>query len=149
MIDFFQNGSQLGITISGISGGLLLFYIIIEICLLIVTGTLLWRKILIGFRVWRNINRVIPSWWKVNKISLITISKKKNNLLDWNYECYVSVSSKCVDGLWTNDFVKTNSWGKIIKSNILDNINSLDIKNEYIIKQYNRDSILEELGINN
>lgn len=149
MIDFYQNGSQLGIAINGVGGTILLFYVIIELSMFSVTRTFLWHKLLIGLRIRKQVSNSIPKWWKINKISTLTISRKKNNLLDWNYECYVEVQSKCVEGVWTNDYVKIDRWGKIIKCDLYNNIKSYDLRNEDLIKQYNRDSILEELGINN
>ena len=147
MVNFFHNESQVGFSINGVGGAILLFYIIIELSMLIITRTFLWRKLLIAFNVYRQVKSTIPRWWYISKISIITISKKKNNLLDWDYECYVSVSSNCVEGALTNDFVKTNGWGKIIKCDLFDNIKTIDSRHQDKVKQYNRDSVLEEIGI--
>jgi hypothetical protein len=38
-------------------------------------------------------------------------------------------------------------WGKIVKSDLYDNIKSYDVRSEDLIKQYNRDNALEKLGI--
>jgi hypothetical protein len=147
MIDFFHEGSQVGFAINGVGGLILLFYVIIELSLFFVTGTFLWHKLLISLRVRKQVSNSIPKWWKINKVSILTVAKKKNNLLDWNYECYVEVQSKFSEDQWTNDYVKTDRWGKIVKSDLYDNIKSYDIGNEDLIKQYNRDNTLEKLGI--
>jgi len=147
MIDFFHKGSQVGFAINGVGGAILLFYILIELSMVVVNGTFLWRRLLIAFNVHRQVKSTIPRWWKIDRISIITIVKKKNNLLSWDYECYVHVSSNYIEGVWTNDHVKTNSWGKILKCDLYDNITSYDVKNRDLIKQYNRDNTLEKLGI--
>ena len=157
MVNFFHNGSQVGFSINGVGGAILLFYIIIELCMVFVSGVFLWRKLLIAFNVYRQIKSTIPRWWYISKISIITIDKKLGkytvtnnncNFLSWNYECYVHVSPKYFDGVWTNDYVKTNRWGKIKKCDLFDNIKTIDSKNQDKVKQYNRDSVLEEIGIN-
>jgi hypothetical protein len=147
MIDFFHEGSQVGFSINGVGGLILLFYIIIELGFFIVTRTFLLHKLLISLRVRKQVSNSIPKWWKINKVSILTVAKKKNNLLDWNYECYVEVQSKFSEDQWTNDYVKTDSWGKIVKCDLYDNIKSYDVRSEDLIKQYNRDNTLEKLGI--
>ena len=147
MIDFFHAGSQVGFSINGVGGLILLFYVIIELSLFFVTGTFLWHKLLISLRVGKQVKSTIPKWWKINKVSILTVAKKKNNLLSWNYECYVEVQSKFSEGSWTNDYVKTDRWGKIVKCDLYDNIKSYDVRFEDLIKQYNRDNALEKLGI--
>lgn len=147
MIDFFHSGSQVGFSINSVGGLILLFYVIIELGLFSVTRTFLLHKLLISLRVWKHVRSTIPRWWKIKKISIISINRKKNNLLSWNYECYVEVQSKYSEGTWTNDYVKTDKWGKIVKSDLYDNMKSYDVINKDLIKQYNRDNALENLGI--
>ena len=147
MIDFFHSGSQVGFSINSVGGLILLFYIMVELCMLIVTGTFLFQKLLIAFNVYRQVKSSIPKWWNIGEISIMTIAGKKHNLLSWNYECYVKVQSKYSKDTWTNDYVKTNSWGKIVKCDIFDNITIIDSRHSDKVKQYNRDNTLEKLGI--
>jgi hypothetical protein len=147
MIDFFHSGSQVGFSINGVGGLILLFYVVIELALFSVTRTFLLHKLLISLRVWKQVKSTIPRWWKIRKISIISINRKKNNLLSWNYECYVEVQSKYSEGTWTNDYVKTNKWGKIVKCDLYDNMKSYDAVSEDIVKQWSRDNTLEKLGI--
>lgn len=147
MIDFFHSGSQVGFSINGVGGLILLFYVIIELSLFFVTRTFLLHKLLISLRVWKQVKSTIPKWWKINKVSILTVTKKKNNLLSWNYECYVEVQSKYSEGTWTNDYVKTDKWGKIVKCDLYDSITIIDSRHSDKVKQYNRDNTLEKLGI--
>jgi len=147
MIDFFHAGSQVGFSINSVGGLILLFYVIIELGFFSITRTFLLHKLLISLRVWKQVKSTIPKWWKINKISILTVTKKKNNLLSWNYECYVEVQSKYSEGTWTNDYVKTDKWGKIVKCDIFDNIIIIDSRHSDKVKQYNRDNTLEKLGI--
>ena len=147
MIDFFHSGSQVGFSINGVGGLILLFYVVIELALFSITRTFLLPKLLIGLRVWKQVRSTIPKWWKINKVSILTVAKKKNNLLSWNYECYVEVQSKYSEGTWTNDYVKTDKWGKIVKCDIFDNITIIDSRHSDKVKQYNREKALENIGI--
>jgi hypothetical protein len=147
MIEFFHEGSQVGFSINSVGGLILLFYVIIELGFFSITRTFLLHKLLISLRVEKQVKSTIPKWWKINKVSILTVTKKKNNLLSWNYECYVEVQSKYSKGTWTNDCVKTDKWGKIVKSDLYDNITSYDVINKDLIKQYNREKALENIGI--
>lgn len=100
----------------------------------------IWRKLLIAFNVYRQVKSDIPEWWKIEKISILTIYKKNNN-----YLCYVSVTSK-YEGESLKNYVTTNTWGKILESN-LDVIEYIDYKNKDKIRQYNRDIRLKKIGI--
>jgi hypothetical protein len=147
MIDFFHEGSQVGFSINSVGGLILLFYVIIELGFFSITRTFLLHKLLISLRVWKQVKSTIPKWWKINKVSILTVTKKKNNLLSWNYECYVEVQSKYSEGTWTNDYVKTDKWGKIVKCDLYDSITIIDSRHSDKVKQYNRDNTLEKLGI--
>ena len=58
MIDFFQEGSNIGFSLSGVSGFILLFYVLIEICFFIVTKTFLIHKMIMGLRVRSQIKKL-------------------------------------------------------------------------------------------
>jgi hypothetical protein len=147
MIDFFHKGPEIGIVISGTLGFSIVLYIILEFILRFTTGIFLFHKILIFFRVRRQIRKLIPISWKLRAISLVTISKKRNNLLSYECVCYVEVSSNYISGLWTNDWVKTDKWGKIIETSLLDDIKYKNSLNKEKVIQYNRDKNLERIGI--
>ena len=143
MIDFFHEGSNIGFSLSGVSGFLLLLYLLIEIFFLIITKTFLIHKLLISARVIIQIRKKMPKHWHISRISLITINKKSHNI----YECYVKVKSKYASELWTNDFIEINRWGTIIESELFYKMKSYD--NYFLdkVKQYNRDKALEQIGI--
>jgi hypothetical protein len=143
MIDFFHEGSNIGFSLSGVSGFILFIYILIEIFFLIITKTFFIHKLLISTRIIIQIRKKMPKHWHISRISLITINKKSNNI----YECYVKVKSKYASELWTNDFIEINRWGTIIESELFYKMKSYDNDFSDKVKQYNRDKALEQIGI--
>ena len=145
MIDFFYEGSNIGFSLHGWTGALLLIYIMIEISFLIISKSFVIHKIFLWFVVRNKIRKAIPKWWSIDRISLLTIYKKNSN-----YEVFVKLSYKPSEDISTNDYVKVNFFGKIIEDaefNLLENIKLRDMCRETQIKQWSRDNTLEQLGI--
>ena len=145
MIDFFQEGSNIGFSLNGWSGALLLIYIMIEISFLIISKSFLIHKIFLWFVVRNKIRKAIPKWWSIDRISLLTIYKRNSN-----YEVFVKLSYKPSGDISTNDYVKVNFFGEMIEDaefGLLENIKLRDMCRETQIKQWSRDNTLEKLGI--
>ena len=145
MIDFFHEGSNIGFSLNGWSGALLLIYIMIEISFLIISKSFLIHKIFLWFVVRNKIRKAIPKWWSIDRISLLTIYKRNSN-----YEVFVKLSYKPSGDISTNDYVKVNFFGEMIEDaefGLLENINLRDMCRETQIKQWSRDNTLEQLGI--
>ena len=145
MIDFFQEGSNIGFSLHGWSGALLLIYIMIEISFLIISKSFLIHKIFLWFVVRNKIRKVIPKWWSIDRISLLTIYKRNSN-----YEVFVKLTYKPSEDISTNDYVKVNFFGEMIEDaefGLLENIKLRDMCRETQIKQWSRDNTLEQLGI--
>ena len=145
MINFFHEGSNIGFSLQGWSGALLLIYIIIEISFLIISKSFVIHKIFLWFVVRNKIKKVIPKWWSIDKISLLTIYKRNSN-----YEVFVKLSYKPSGDISTNDYVKVNFFGEMIEDaefGLLENIKLRDMCRETQIKQWLRDNTLEQLGI--
>ena len=145
MIDFFQEGSNIGFSLNGWSGALLLIYIMIEISFLIISKSFLIHKIFLWFVVRNKIRKAIPKWWSIDRISLLTIYKRNSN-----YEVFVKLSYKPSGDISTNDYVKVNFFGEMIEDaefGLLENIKLRDMCRENQIKQWSRDNTLEQLGI--
>jgi len=163
MFDFYHNVNMIGFTVSGITGGIIFFYIITEIAFLIITKTLFIHKIFLGLRVRYQVKKMIPKWWYIQEISYFTINKvNKNkicNELNINvsiYEVYIKVRSKVPTGgrqiygdntCYTNDWIKVDWLGSIRKENLTSWIESEDDKHQKEIKQWSRNKALEEIGI--
>lgn len=145
MIDFFHEGSNIGFSLNGWSGALLLIYIMIEISFLIISKSFLIHKIFLWFVVRNKIRKAIPKWWSIDRISLLTIYKRNSN-----YEVFVKLSYKPSGDISTNDYVKVNFFGEMIEDaefGLLENIKLRDMCRETQIKQWSRDNTLEQLGI--
>jgi hypothetical protein len=167
MIDFFQEGSNIGFSLNGVSGFLLLFYVLIEICFFIVTKTFLIHKMIMGLRVRNQIKKMLPDWWYIEKISYLTINRStKFSIVDpllatWSfqypeYQVYVKVRSKIPTGghhiygdntCTTNDWIEVNWLGEIKRQSLMASIFVEDNTHQSEIKQWSRDSALEKLGI--
>jgi hypothetical protein len=145
MIDFFHHGSSIGFSLNGVSGLLLLFYVLIEICFFIVTKTFLIHKMIMGLRVRNQIKKMLPDWWYIEKISYLTINKRQGE-----YQVYVKVRSMLTNSLYvdtTNDWVKVNWLGTIKRQSLMASIFVEDKLHENEIKQWSREKNLEKLGI--
>jgi hypothetical protein len=151
MIDFFHEGSNIGFSLSGVSGFLLLFYILIEFSFIIVTKTFLIHKLFLGLKVRYQIKKMLPDWWYIEKISYLTINKRQGE-----YQVYVRVRSKIPTGgrhiygdntCTTNDWVEVTWLGKIKRQSLMASIFSEDINHQSQIKQWSREKTLEKIGI--
>ncbi len=109
------------------------------------------HKLVISLRVRSQIKNLLPKWWYIEKISWTKISKDKSG-----YEVYVRVRSRIPTGgrriygdntCTTNDWIKVNWLGRIIKEDLTSWIESEDNLHESEIKQWSRNKSLEELGI--
>lgn len=154
MINFFHEGSNIGFSINGWSGALLLIYVMVEFVFFIITKTLLIHKLFLGLRVRYQVRKVLPKWWYIKKISYLTINRNKiqNQIHDdyGRYEVYIEVKSKIStdnNNIQTNDWLKVNWLGEIFREDLLSNINSYDSRYQKEIKQWSRDKALEEIGI--
>jgi hypothetical protein len=151
MINFFHEGSNIGFSLSGVFGFILLFYVLIEICFFIVTKTFLIHKMIMGLRVRSQIKKMLPNWWYIEKMSYLTINRRQGE-----YQVYVKVRSKIPTGghhiygdntCTTNDWVEVNWLGKIKRQSLMASIFSEDINHQSHIKQWSREKALEKIGI--
>lgn len=153
MIDFFYESSNIGFSLSGVSGFLLLFYIITEIFIFGITRTFIIHKLILGLRVRYQIKKMLPDWWYIEKISYLSINRREGE-----HEVYVRVRSKIPTGgrhiaiygdntCTTNDWVKVNWLGTIKRQSLMASIFSEDINHQSQIKQWSREKTLEKIGI--
>lgn len=162
MIDFFQHGSNIGFSISGYSGFLLLMYFLIEVSFFGATKTFLIHKLFIGLRVNRQVKKMLPEWWYIEKISYLTINKNDGFIFGGGleYQVFIILRSKIPTGghhkeyariygatCTTNDWIKVNWLGKIERQSFMASIFVEDKTHESQIKQWSRDNTLKKLGI--
>lgn len=154
MIDFFHEGSNIGFSINGINGVVLLIYLIIEISFFALTKTFLIHKLFLGLRVRNQVKKTLPKWWSIQKISYLTINRNKiqNQIHDdyGRYEVYVELKSKLSTDdniIQTNDYIKVNWLGKIFREDLISNVELYDNRYKKEIKQWLRNKTLEEIGI--
>jgi len=154
MINFFHEGSNIGFSINGWSGALLLIYVMIEFAFFIITKTLLIHKLFLGLRVRYQVRKVLPKWWYIKKISYLTINRNRieNRIHDdyGRYEVYVELKSKLSTDdniVQTNDWIKVNWLGEIFREDLISNIEFYDNRYQKEIKQWSRNKSLEEIGI--
>jgi len=141
MINFFHHGNNIGFSFNGVSGFILLFFLIYEVGFFLFTRTFTIHKIYLYIVVRRQLKQMIPKWWEINSMSFVYIHKKNKY-----YEVYIKLRRKFNEG-WANDFIKVNSIGKIINSDFMNYINEYDQKYQNEIKQWMRNKALEDIGI--
>jgi hypothetical protein len=151
MIDFFHECSNIGFSLNGVSGFLLLFSLLIEFSFFIITKTFLIHKLILGLKVRNQIKKMLPDWWYIEKISYLTINKRQGE-----YQVYVKVRSKIPTGghhiygdntCTTNDWVEVNWLGTIKRQSLMASIFVEDKTHESQIKQWSREKTLDKLGI--
>lgn len=141
MIDVYANGSQIGISLHGWGGFLLITYFFIEMVLLFTTKSLLIHKLFICFRLRKEVKKIIPNWWKVDKINALTIER-----MNTGYKVYVQINSK-LDNEWTNDYIIVDWLGRIKNQKLIEGIKYYDDRKSDEIKRWKRNSTLENIGI--
>lgn len=142
MIDFYSNGSQIGFSLHGWGGIMLLSYFVLDVVSLFVTKSLIAHKILIWFRVRREVKKMIPNWWSIDKVNIVTIER-----LNTGYKVYVQIRSKLMVSDWTNDHIIVDWLGRIKNQKLIEGIKWYDDRSEDKIKRWKRDNILEKIGI--
>lgn len=142
MIDFYSNGSQIGFSLHGWGGIMLLSYFVLDVVSLFVTKSLIIHKILIWFRVRREVKKMIPNWWSIDKVNIVTIER-----LNTGYKVYVQIRSKLMVSDWTNDHIIVDWLGRIKNQKLIEGIKWYDDRSEDKIKRWKRDNILEKIGI--
>lgn len=139
MIDFFHNGSNIGFSLNGVSGFILLIYLLIEIFFFIITKVGFLQRLIISTIVYFQLRKKLPEWWSI-KVRILDIQYSNNQT-----SCYVSIKSKFNDQ--TYDGVKVSRLGKIIETSLYDSYEFCDNEKKDIIRSYKRDKALENLGI--
>jgi hypothetical protein len=140
MIDFYSNGSQIGFSLHGWGGIILLSYFVLDIISLFVTKSLIIHKILIWFRVRRKVKKMIPNWWKIDSVNILTIER-----MNTGYKVYVQIRSKLMKSDWTNDHIIVDWLGRIKNQKLIEGIKYYDDRSEDKIKRWKRDNILEKI----
>jgi hypothetical protein len=142
MIDVYSNGSQIGLSLHGWGGMLLASYFFLEVINLFITKSLIIHKILIWFRVRREVKKLIPNWWRVDTVNILTIER-----LNTRYKVYVQIRSKLMGSAWTNDYVIVDWLGGIKNQKLIEGIKWYDDRSGDKIKRWKRDNRLNDLGI--
>lgn len=144
-MEVYSHGDVVGVSISSIWVMIFIVYLTLEILSTLFSRIPVLYKIFLYFRVRDEVKKVIPLWWEIKDISAITMAYRGGYI-----ECYVAVHQQLDGHIWTNDHIKINWTGNIIKTELVDNINRLDGRvgiGDSVKKQYTRDKALSELGI--
>jgi hypothetical protein len=142
MIDVYSNGSQIGLSLHGWGGMLLASYFFLEVINLFITKSLIIHKILIWLRLRREVKKLIPNWWRVDTINILTIER-----LNTGYKVYVQIRSKLMGSVWTNDHIIVDWLGGIKNQKLIEGIKWYDDRSGDKIKRWKRDNRLNDLGI--
>jgi hypothetical protein len=140
MIDVYQHGSNIGISLHGWGGFLLITYFVLEMVFLFLTKSLLIHKLFIWFRVRRKVKKLIPKWWKLDKVNVLTIER-----VNTRYKVYVQLRSRLMVSDWTNDHIIVDWLGSIKNQKLIEGIKYYDDRKSDEIKRWKRDNILEKI----
>lgn len=140
MIDFYSNGSQIGFSLHGWGGVILLSYFVLDVVSLFITKSLIIHKILIWFRVRREVKKMIPNWWSIDRVNIVTIER-----VNTGYKVYIQIRSKLMKSDWTNDHIIVDWLGRIKNQKLIEGIKWHDDRSEDKIKKWKRNNILEKI----
>ncbi len=161
MFSFFQEGSQVGFSINGIGGAILLFYIVIDLVFLATTKMSLIHKLILLPYVIYQVNKIVPKHWRINNFYIFLFFRR----IPFNrYEVYISLKSKIIydepnlnfDYVGDKYYLDTevseqlivNFFGKIISQDFEEQILKKDSRHHLQIKRWYREKKLKNLGIN-
>ena len=138
-------GSNIGISFSGLSGFLLLFYIILEIVSFITSSTSFTHRIFLYFMVKYRVKKSIPEWWDVSKVGFLTTSRSGFNR--WSVFVDISRNIPGYDERLSCEILYVNNIGKIKKGSFDLGIRLYDedLGNYKVLHERNK--TLEKLGI--
>ena len=143
-MEFYSDGVNIGVVFSGIGGLLLLIYIALVIVNFGVTRTFLSHKIFLYFRVRKQLKKIIPSWWVIKKVDFLTLKRSSFGRKD--IYVYVERDIPGYPHRNTSSWVTMNNFGKIIDIGTDLRIYDEEL-NDGVKLTYNRNKVLEELGI--
>lgn len=141
-MDFFIQDNIIGIAFSGITGLIFLLYFIIESLFFYHTKTLMIQNF-IAYNVFKKrFRKLLPPWWSIESVKVYS-----NGFL--KYRVWVDIKLK------TKYEHTTSGWIEMDKFLKIDNIDNLRYQMEFYDrelssdkkKSYNRDKLLEDLGI--
>lgn len=144
-MEFYSNGSEVGVVFSGIAGFIILTYLIIEIFSLVKTKMFLLHRLYIWFRVKKYIKNEIPNYWSLQKLGLPKLDTYKTTNI------YVSFKRN-LEGYKDKDcnsIIESDLLGRVKENSLADNLvkfHDKDLSKEVKTK-HNRDKKLEKLGI--
>lgn len=144
MIDVYTHGTEVGVSFTGLGGFLLLNYLVFEIIILLNTKSPLIHKLFFWLVVRREVKKLIPDWWDINSIKLVSISKKGAGWII-DVELRINIPS---NKRWVSDWVICDFWGRIKDQVLIKRIESEDTDHVEEIKSWKRDKALKNIGIN-
>lgn len=145
-MEVINNGEVVGLVVKGVSGILMLLYLIMEIGFIYHTRMTFLQMILLNIRLNSRIQKSLPTWWKVHKTNqLCSINRPF-----LKYRVWVELRLK-ESQTYSN---KYNGWvylDRIGRFENNDEINELLQASkipEDIRKKYQREKLLNDLNIN-
>ena len=144
-MEVIVEGSNIGISFSGISGFLLLLYFSLEIVSFATTSTSFIHKVFLYFMVKYRVKKSIPDWWVVSKVGFLTTHRIGFNR--WSIFVDVSRNIPGYDKKLSCELLEVNNIGEIKKGSFYLGIKLYDedLGNYKVLHDRNKN--LEKLGI--
>ncbi len=153
-MNFYLEGSMVGLSIYSWYGVLFFVYLIFEIVSLVTTKMSLIHKLIILPFIVYQIKKMIPRHWKVKGLSLFFFMKRRTfNNFEMYLEFVTNLKLENVKEIYivnpsiTNDFISVNFFGKLLSKKFVENIHKKDLVFSNEIKRFNRNEKLKDLGI--
>lgn len=155
-MNIYTQGPNIGITIDSWFVLIISFFILFEFIQFMLSKTFLAHKIFLWFRIRREVKKIIPNWWVVDKVNLITIERchyQQGNEFPVGYTVYVKIKTKLIKSYpettldWTNDRIIVDRLGRIKHQRLIEGVKWHDDRNSDKIKSWKRNKSLEDIGI--
>jgi len=142
-MEVYSHGGVVGFVLSGWVGLLFIIWIFSEIMSLITSRMFFIRKLFIYFRLRNKMSKMIPHWWKISHIDIITMRKTDNGFI----ETYIKIKSKLDSDVWTNNWLVIDKDISLIECDLFDRLKREDDRLGVNPTQLNREKMLSDLGI--
>lgn len=143
-MEFIIENNMIGITLSGITGLLFLFYFIIESVFFHHTKTIMIQNFIAYIFFKKRFSKILPPWWSIQSVKIYS-----NGFL--NYKVWVSIKLETKSNHTTAGWIEMNKFFQINFSNFESLSYNMEFYDRELSdekkKSYNREKILNDLGV--
>jgi len=143
MIDFYSQGSNIGVALTGHTSLFIFLFLILSSALYSKTKVFPFHRFILFIGFLKSVRKIIPEYYRITLVGYFTTSKESKNC----YRAFIKVRSRLDKSIWTCDWVEIDKLGRIIKTDLTKSIDNQSQKYKSEIKEFNRNKKIKELGL--